>query len=382
MRTRERSALLGAAAVLVVLLPALNALPPGSPFRISDFTLNLFGKFLCYAILALGIDLIWGYTGVLSLGHGVFFGLGAYAMGMHLMLEIGTQSVYKNVLPDFMVWNQVKELPLFWRPFYSGVVHDPRGVGGSGGGGLRLRLPHLPEPHPRRLLLDHHPGDGALRLAPVQPQLAESRRDQWPVGLQECLRLHAERRGHPARALRGHGAVPLRRLSAVPRHHAVPRGQGAGGHPGQRDARALLGLLARRLQALRLRHLGDTRRRGRGALRAAGGDHHAGQDRRAALHRDDHLGGGRRAGDAARADRRRLRGELAAEHPHHELSRPVAARPGRDVRRRRALLPRRRGGDGAEAHRPPVAAGEDGGVGWRPAPPGARRSRQTRRCRR
>jgi urea transport system permease protein len=95
-------------------------LPPGSPFRISDFTLNLFGKFLCYAILALGIDLIWGFTGVLSLGHGVFFGLGAYAMGMHLMLEIGTQSVYKNALPDFMVWNQVKELPLFWRPFYSG----------------------------------------------------------------------------------------------------------------------------------------------------------------------------------------------------------------------------------------------------------------------
>src|SRR5262245_21127772 len=120
MPTRERTALLGAAAVLVVALPALNALPPGSSFRVSDFTLNLFGKFLAYAILALGIDLIWGYTGVLSLGHGVFFGLGAYAMGMHLMLEIGTQSVYKNVLPDFMVWNQVKVLPLFWRPFYSG----------------------------------------------------------------------------------------------------------------------------------------------------------------------------------------------------------------------------------------------------------------------
>ena len=120
MPTREGAGLLGAAALVVVVLPVLNALPAGSPFRVSDFTLNLFGKFLCYAILALGIDLIWGYTGVLSLGHGVFFGLGAYAMGMHLMLEIGTQSVYKNVLPDFMVWNQVKELPLFWRPFYSG----------------------------------------------------------------------------------------------------------------------------------------------------------------------------------------------------------------------------------------------------------------------
>ena len=119
MRTLERGGL-GAAAVLIVLaLPALNALPAGSALHISDFTLNLFGKFLAYAILALGIDLIWGYTGVLSLGHGVFFGLGAYAMGMHLMLEIGTQSVYRNVLPDFMVWNQVTELPLFWRPFYS-----------------------------------------------------------------------------------------------------------------------------------------------------------------------------------------------------------------------------------------------------------------------
>jgi urea transport system permease protein len=120
MRMRERALLIGAALGLVIVLPALNALPVGSPLRVSDFTLNLFGKFLAYAILALGIDLIWGYTGVLSLGHGVFFGLGAYAMGMHLMLEIGTQSVYKNVLPDFMVWNRVTELPLFWRPFYSG----------------------------------------------------------------------------------------------------------------------------------------------------------------------------------------------------------------------------------------------------------------------
>ncbi len=121
MRTPEPWFLLIAAAALVVVLPALNALPDGSPLRVSDFTLNLFGKFLAYAILALGLDLIWGYTGVLSLGHGVFFGLGAYAMGMHLMLEIGTQSVYRDVLPDFMVWNRVTELPLFWKPFYSGA---------------------------------------------------------------------------------------------------------------------------------------------------------------------------------------------------------------------------------------------------------------------
>jgi len=121
MRTRERWAFLTAAVLLVVVLPALNALPQSSPLRVSNFTLNLFGKFLTYAILALGIDLIWGYTGVLSLGHGVFFGLGAYAMGMHLMLEIGAKGVYQNVLPDFMVWNRVTELPLFWKPFASAL---------------------------------------------------------------------------------------------------------------------------------------------------------------------------------------------------------------------------------------------------------------------
>ncbi len=121
MPTRERWAFLAVAALMVVGLPAANALPADSAFRVPDFTLNLFGKFLAYAILALGLDLIWGYAGVLSLGHGVFFGLGAYAMGMHLMLEIGTQGVYRSALPDFMVWNRVTELPLFWRPFQSGA---------------------------------------------------------------------------------------------------------------------------------------------------------------------------------------------------------------------------------------------------------------------
>jgi urea transport system permease protein len=121
VRKRESVALAVVGITLVAVLPALNALPPSSLFHVTNFTLNLFGKFLTYAILALGLDLLWGYAGVLSLGHGVFFGLGAYAMGMHLMLEIGTQSVYQNALPDFMVWNQVKTLPLFWWPFQSGI---------------------------------------------------------------------------------------------------------------------------------------------------------------------------------------------------------------------------------------------------------------------
>ena len=107
-------------AILLLVMPLLNLLPPeDSWFHLSDFSLNRFGKFLAFAILALGLDLIWGYTGILSLGQGVFFGLGAYCMGMHMMLTIGKESVYGSDMPDFMVWNQVKELPLFWKPFYS-----------------------------------------------------------------------------------------------------------------------------------------------------------------------------------------------------------------------------------------------------------------------
>jgi urea transport system permease protein len=119
---REQWPLLALMLVFVVALPALNlGLSADSPLHVSDYTLNLFGKFLAYAILALGLDLIWGYTGILSLGHGVFFGLGGYAIGMHLMLEIGAEGVYQSDLPDFMVWNQVTALPWFWVPFKSGA---------------------------------------------------------------------------------------------------------------------------------------------------------------------------------------------------------------------------------------------------------------------
>jgi urea transport system permease protein len=105
---------------LLIILPVLNVLPEqDSWLYVSDFTLNRLGKFLAFAILALGLDLIWGYTGILSLGQGVFFGIGAYCIGMHLMLTIGSEGVYGSNLPDFMVWNQVTELPWFWKPFYS-----------------------------------------------------------------------------------------------------------------------------------------------------------------------------------------------------------------------------------------------------------------------
>ena len=107
------------ALVLTVLVPLLNrALAPSSPLAVPDYLVPLLGKYLCYAILALSLDLVWGYAGILSLGHGAFFALGGYAMGMYLMRQIGTRGVYGNpLLPDFMVFLQYKELPWFWWGF-------------------------------------------------------------------------------------------------------------------------------------------------------------------------------------------------------------------------------------------------------------------------
>jgi len=108
--------LLGAFALAI---PVLNLLvPTGSALHVSTYLVALFGKYLCYALLALSIDLIWGYAGILSLGHGAFFALGGYAMGMYLMRQIGTRGVYGDpVLPDFMVFLNWKALPVYWYGF-------------------------------------------------------------------------------------------------------------------------------------------------------------------------------------------------------------------------------------------------------------------------
>ena len=104
----------------IVVVPLLNkAVPPSSPLYLSDFYLLLIGKYLTFAILALGMDLLWGYTGILSLGQGVFFALGGYCMGMYLMIHIGLEGQYKNPLPDFMVFLNWAKLPWYWPPFRS-----------------------------------------------------------------------------------------------------------------------------------------------------------------------------------------------------------------------------------------------------------------------
>jgi urea transport system permease protein len=103
-----------AAVFLVVAMPVMNAFGV-----IENFTLNLWGKYLCYGIMAISIDLLWGYTGLLCLGQALFFTLGGYMMGMHLMLMIGKLGQYKSERPDFMVFLGHSQIPAFWQPFYS-----------------------------------------------------------------------------------------------------------------------------------------------------------------------------------------------------------------------------------------------------------------------
>src|SRR4030095_7638343 len=103
------------AAVLFVVFPLLSlATSPDSPFHFSAYTVTLGGKIMCYAIVAMAMNLIWGYTGILSLGHGVFFALGGYAFGMYLMRQIGREGQYQSDLPDFMVFLDWKKFPWYW----------------------------------------------------------------------------------------------------------------------------------------------------------------------------------------------------------------------------------------------------------------------------
>ena len=124
---REIGLVAAVALIGLVVLPCLNAfVQVGSPLHVSTFTLSVYGKYLCYAVLAMGVNLLWGYTGILSLGQCLFFALGGYALGMHLMLLIGKLGQYKADIPDFMVFLDFPSrypatggLPPHWIPFRS-----------------------------------------------------------------------------------------------------------------------------------------------------------------------------------------------------------------------------------------------------------------------
>src|ERR1700761_7431267 len=115
----QNRAVIIAAFVLLLVVPSLNVLPEGNFFHVSNFTISLYGKYLCYAILAISVDMLWGYTGLLCLGQCLFFALGGYMMGMYLMRMIGDLGQYHKQIPDFLVFLGRDTLPLFWKPFSS-----------------------------------------------------------------------------------------------------------------------------------------------------------------------------------------------------------------------------------------------------------------------
>jgi urea transport system permease protein len=116
----ELGVVLAVAVLVIVVLPCLNAFTSdGNWLHISNFTINLYGKYLCYAMLAISVDLLWGYTGLLSLGQALFFSLGGYMMGMYLMRMIGNLGQYHEPIPDFLVFLGWSNLPYVWKPFNS-----------------------------------------------------------------------------------------------------------------------------------------------------------------------------------------------------------------------------------------------------------------------
>ncbi|MDH5727838.1 MAG: urea ABC transporter permease subunit UrtC [Gammaproteobacteria bacterium] len=119
INNRVHPSVLAVLITIAVLVPILNLLvPPDSFFHLSSYSVTLFGKYLAFALLALSLDMVWGYCGILSLGHAAFFALGGYAMGMYLMRQIGDRGVYGNAeLPDFMVFLNWQELPWYWFGF-------------------------------------------------------------------------------------------------------------------------------------------------------------------------------------------------------------------------------------------------------------------------
>ena len=144
-----------------------------------SFVIGLTGKYLCYAILALAVDLVWGYAGILTLGHAAFFALGGYAMGMYLMRQIGARGVYANpLLPDFMVFLGWKHLPWYWFGFDHIGVALVVAMVVPALLARRVRLARVPLARLRRVSLDHHPGADLRADAGVLPQRDGVRRQQ------------------------------------------------------------------------------------------------------------------------------------------------------------------------------------------------------------
>ena len=320
-----------AAAVLVPVLAL--AVPPGSAFAIPPYVVALLGKYLCYALLALALDLVWGYCGILSLGHGAFFALGGYAMGMYLMRQIGARGVYANpILPDFMVFLNWKELPVPLVGVQLLSLCDGDGHAGSRRSRLRVRLVRVPLAGHRRLSLDHHAGADLCAEARVLPQRFRLWRQQRPDRLQGYRRLQRAGGGDEGGAVLDLGGRAGRRVRARQGDRDVEIRQGADRGARRREPGALPRLPRRELQVVRLGRLGGDRRDRRGALCAAGRHHQPVGIRSGQFDRGGDLGGGRRARHAGWRGARRGGGQFRQDLFHRRLPRILAVRPRRAVR--------------------------------------------------
>jgi urea transport system permease protein len=188
---------------------------------------------MCYAIVAVAMDLIWGYAGILSLGHGLFFALGGYAFGMYLMRQIGRDGSYQSDLPDFMVFLDWKELPWYWTGSDS-FLWALFLVLACRRWWPRLRLLRLPLAHQGRVFLDHHPGHDLRRDAVLLPQRDRLRRQQRLHRLQAHPRLQHHRAGdaRACSALSAADAAGDPGARPLPGHLQVR--PGAGGDPRRR----------------------------------------------------------------------------------------------------------------------------------------------------
>ena len=289
-------------AAIAILVPVLNlALPPYSPFHVSSYFVALFGKYLCYALLALSIDLIWGYCGILSLGHGAFFALGGYAMGMYLMRQIGTRGVYAHpVLPDFMVFLNWPELPVYWY----GFQHFPYAllmvvlVPGAlafvfGWFAFRSRVTGV------YLSIITQALTFALMLGFFRNNFGFGGNNGL-TDFKDILGFNVQAPGTRA-ALFATSCVALgARLRHLPRHRQLEVRQGAGRDPRRRGAHPLPRLSGRGLQAVRVHAVGLHGGGCRRALRAAGRHHQSERILAGQFHRGGDLGRGRRARHAHR----------------------------------------------------------------------------------
>ena len=327
-------------------------MPASSPFHVSSYFVALFGKYICYAMLALSIDLIWGYCGILSLGHGAFFALGGYAMGMYLMRQIGTRGVYANpVLPDFMVFLNWPELPVYWY----GFQHFPYAL---------LMIVLVPG------LLAFVFGWFAFRsrvtgvyLSIITQALTFALmlgffRNNFGFGgnngltdFKDILGFNVQAPGTRA-ALFAISMLALDgRLPHLPHHRHLEVRQGAGRDPRRREPDALPRLSGRILQAVRVHAVGLHGRRRRRALRAAGRHHQSERVLARQLHRSGYLGRGRRPRHAHGRDPRRGHRQLRQDLLHQRSACPLlAVHAWRPVRRGDVAIAARH-----RRHRPALA---------------------------